>query len=36
MAKEYANIISKGSPSVPAYDVDGAAAFTTQEKAVKL
>ena len=36
LAKEYANIISKGLTPVPVYDVDGkVVAFTTQEKAAQ-
>ena len=36
LAKEYANIISKGLTPVPVYDVDGkVVAFTTQEKRLK-
>ena len=36
LAKEYANIISKGLTPVPVYDVDGKVfAFTTQEKAAQ-
>jgi len=36
LAKEFANIISKGLTPVPVYDVDGkVVAFTTQEKAAQ-